>query len=163
MLRKSKKPKHRRTKPIFRFEAPQWFKSLPATGGHGSNAHQKRLWKLVSEYVLERDFKKYGYCVSCKHRFNSWREGQAGHFRAWSLCNGMFKYNERNMALICQVCNFNEDSLVGARFGDEMKRRHGENFIEWVASENAKYRGTKMDLPDLVSYAEEIIKKKEAL
>ena len=163
MRRKAKKIKNRRTKPIYRYEIPDWFKALPATGGHGSNAHQKRLWKVVSEYVRERDFKKYGCCVSCKGRFTSWRDGQAGHFRAWSVCNGMFKFNEKNLALICGTCNFISDGVINARFTDEMRRRHGEDFVEWVDLENSKHRGTKMELPEIVAYAEAILELKRKL
>lgn len=68
----------------------------------------------------------------------------------------MFKYHVDNLALICQVCNYNDDAVVGAQFTDEMRKRHGKDFVEWVLQENNKHRGEKMELPLLVAYAEEI-------
>jgi hypothetical protein len=153
----------RKTKPVFKYVPPQWFKKLPPGASHGSNAHQKRLWRLVSEYVRQRDFKKYGCCVSCNKRFGAWNEGQAGHFKAWSVCNGMFKFNVDNLALICSNCNFVSDGVVNARFADEMRRRYGHDYVEWVDAQNKTHQGTKMDLPEIVSYAEEVIKKKDLL
>jgi hypothetical protein len=163
MHRKAKKPKERRTKPIYRYTAPEWFLALKATGGHGSNAHQKRLWKLVSEYVRERDFKKYGCCVACGRRFSHWSESQAGHFKAWSVCNAMFKFDIRNLAGICGGCNTFGDGATNYRFGVEMNRRWGEGHTAWIEVENLRHKGEKMDTPLLVSYAEEIIEKKKAL
>lgn len=164
MLRKAKKIKNRRTKPIFVYKAPEWFLALPyKSSDHGSNAHQKRLWRLVSEYVRERDFKKYGKCVACSTKFSSWQEGQAGHFRAWSVCNGMFKYYINNLALMCGGCNSWGDGLTNYRFGEEMKRRYGNDHADWVQKENMMHRGERCELPLLVEFADAIIRLKSAL
>lgn len=163
MLRKSKKPKHRRTKPIYRYVAPDWFRALPATGSHGSNANQKKLWRVVTDYVRQRDFKAHLPCPGCGKHFSAWQESQAGHFKAWAVCKGMFKFDVRNLAAICAGCNSFGDGVTNYRFGVEMNRRFGAGHTEWIDKENLKHEGEKMDLPLLVSYAEEILKKKEAL
>jgi len=79
------------------------------------------------------------------------------------LCNGMFKFNEKNLALICSSCNFIDDGVVNAQFADEMRRRHGADFVEWVLATNNEHRGTKLDVGDIIAYAEEIKAKAEAL
>ena len=162
-MKRRKKPiksKNRRTKPIDRTPVPEWFKSLPyRASDHGSNAHQKRLWRFVSEYVRQRDAKLYGRCVSCSTPL-SWMAGQAGHFRAWTRCNGMFKYNDKNLALICAGCNMYSDGVIDARFADEMRRRHGQDYVEWIDAMNKSFQGSKLELADLIKYAEEIRNKK---
>jgi hypothetical protein len=156
--------KERRTKPIYIFKAPEWFLALEyRSSDHGSNAHQKRLWRLVSEYVRQRDFKLYGRCAVCSVPFPSWMGGQAGHFKAWSVCKGMFKYNDMNLAMICGGCNSFGDDSTGYKFGVELNRRHGAGHTDWILQENLRHEGEKMELPLLVAYAEEILTKKKAL
>lgn len=161
--KKNKVSKERRTKPIYRYEVPDWFKALPATGAHGSCADQKRLWKLVSEYVRERDFKQYGYCAVCKRFFTHWSEGQAGHFKAWSVCKSMFKFDVHNLASICAGCNSFGDDSTGHKFGEEMNHRWGVGHTAWIEQENLRHSNEKMELPLLIAYAEEILKKKNSL
>jgi hypothetical protein len=161
---KLKKPKKLlKTKPIYRYTIPDWFKALPATGSHGSNAHQKRLWRLVTDYVRERDFKLYGTCAACGVRFSHWKDSQAGHFKAWTVCKGMFKFDVRNLAAICGGCNSFGDGATNYQFGVEMNRRWGEGHTEWIKQENLRHEGENLDTLLLIAYAEEIIEKKKAL
>ena len=86
-------------------------------------------------------------------------EGQAGHFRSWSKCNGMFKYNDKNLALICAGCNSFGDGVTNANFAAEMQRRHGADYVEWITTMNNAQHGTKMETEELVKYAQEIQRK----
>jgi hypothetical protein len=75
----------------------------------------------------------------------------------------MFKYDVRNLAAICAGCNSYGDDSTGHKFGEEMRRRWGQNHTEWIDQENLRHKDEKLELPLLVAYAEEILKKKNSL
>ena len=131
------------------FELPKWWGSIKQ-GSHGSNKDQKKLWTIMSEHVRKEEAKKYGYCVACKKPIHDWKMGQAGHFRAWSICNGMFKYERKNLALICTHCNHISDGPINEAFAKEMNRRYGKCHTQWITDENLKHSGETMELPLLV-------------
>ena len=83
--------------------------------------------------------------MSCSKRLDDWHDGQLAHFKRYSVCNSWFKFARINLALSCPGCNQNDDGLVGFRFGEELKRRHGDDVIERIEAENLKYRGQKME------------------
>lgn len=126
------------------YQVPKWFKSLP-TGSHGNTPAQKKLWKVISDYVRERDWTKYGYCVSCKTKILDWRDGDAAHFKRYSVCNSYFKFHPDNIALSCKNCNRNDDGVVGHAFGEELIKRYGKRHLLWIEEENLKFRGVKID------------------
>jgi len=139
------------------YKPPAWFTSLPA-GSHGNTPAQKKYWKVVSQYVRQRDFERYGSkCVSCNARLEDWRDGDCAHFKAWSVCNGFFKYELTNLALSCKGCNRLSDGAVGARFGEELKRRYGKKHLEWIEEENLRHRGEKMEVWQIVDRTENIL------
>lgn len=78
---------------------PKWIKAIPASKSHGSGTYQKRLWKLTSDFVRIRDFYQYGVCAVTGKRFETWRgtECHAGHLKPYSTCNGLFKFDIRNI------------------------------------------------------------------
>lgn len=137
------------------YVVPSWFKGIKASGGHGATTAQKKLWKLVSISVRVEDFEKYNAkCVSCPARLERWQDGQAAHYRAWSISNGFFKYERTNLALSCPHCNRVNDGPIGREFGDELMRRYGTNHLEWIAKENEAHRGEKMEEWQIVEKAE---------
>ena len=145
----AKKPRKEKRPP---YKVPAWFRSLKP-GSHGSTPSQKKAWKVVSDYVRERDFKKYHQCVSCDRVFMSWQEGQAGHYRPWGSCNSWMKFCVDNIALQCASCNGPMSGAdTGYRFGEEMKRRYGAKHLEWIEKENEKYRGKKIEEWELVEF-----------
>ena len=78
----------------------KWIKAIPQSQNHGSGILQKKLWRLVSDYCRIRDWYAYeGKCVATGAKIGHWRLGQAGHFRPYSTCRGMFKFDERNIFL----------------------------------------------------------------
>jgi len=132
------------------YKPPKWFMSLPP-GGHGSTPAQKKFWKVVSDTYRQEDFEKYGgKCVSCPTRLERWQDGQLAHWKAWSVCNSWFKYERANLALSCPNCNRLSDGTIGHTFGEELKRRHGEHILDWIETENLKYRGQKMEVAQIV-------------
>lgn len=135
------------------FVTPTWFNKIPY-GSHGSNAAQKRFWKLVSDTYRRADFYKYkGRCVSCSAVLEDWKDGDLAHFKRYSVCNSYFKYERKNVALSCKGCNRNDDGVVGYHFGEELKRRWGDDVIAWIERENLKYRGQKIETHTLVDMA----------
>lgn len=78
----------------------KWMKAVPESKSHGSGSLQKRLWQLTSDFVRIRDWYAYkGLCIATNRRIMRWKDGDAGHFRPYSVCRGMFKFDERNVFL----------------------------------------------------------------
>ena len=98
---KPKKPAKRTTGRIKTISTPvpKWIKAIPESSAHGSGTYQKRLWKLTSDYVRIRDFYKYGTCAATGKHFEDWKGTniQAGHLKPYSTCNGLFKFDVRNI------------------------------------------------------------------
>lgn len=144
-----------KAKPVKRvkkepYKVPKWFSRLPP-GSHGSTPSQKKAWKVVSDYVRERDFIKYGgKCVSCFRRLDRWQDGQAAHFKPWSTSNGLFKYELLNIHLSCPICNYGSGADVGFAYGEELKRRYGDDIVYVLSDLNAKHRGNKIEEWELV-------------
>jgi hypothetical protein len=105
-------------------------------GSHGSGSLQKRLWKLVSDYVRIRDFYEYGQCVSCNKRFLTWKDTdwQAGHYYPYSVCKGYTKFYVDNIFGQCSRCNrgFN-GSPSGATFKENIIKRYGQEQLDLIS------------------------------
>jgi hypothetical protein len=104
-----------------------WIRAIPISQNHGSGILQKKLWRLVSDYVRIRDWYEYGTCVATGKRIEHWKDGQAGHFRPYSICRGIFKFDERNIFLQSARSNSwggYDDWIV---FEAEVTRRTGED------------------------------------
>ena len=143
---------------------PDWLRSIPY-GSHGSSPAQKRAWKYMSDMVRKDDFDTYGgKCVSCPRRLENWKEGDCGHYIAWSNCNAIFKFYRKNLALQCKHCNNNGGMSIGYEFGEELKRRYGPDILTELAYDNATHHGDKLydaDVVALVSYFHDIYPKEE--
>jgi hypothetical protein len=87
--------------------------------------------------------------VATGQYLSHWKEGQAGHFKAYSVCNGIFKFDERNIHLQNVNSNYfgdkRGDKAQGYYFGEELKRRYGKKFIEEIEKENRKHINEKVD------------------
>lgn len=133
------------------YKVPSWFSKLKP-GSHGNTPSQKKAWKVVSDYVRERDWKKYyGFCADgCGTRIEDWRNGDCGHYLAWSVCHGLFKYELTNLVLQSSNCNRRSDGVIGHGLGEELKCRYNEGHLDWIELENEKYRGKKIEEWELV-------------
>lgn len=132
------------------YKPPKWFNKIKP-GAHGNNPAQKRYWRVVSETYREEDFDEHGgKCVSCETRFESWRDGQLGHYKAWAVCNSWFKYERKNLALQCGGCNRRSDGPTNERFKAELQRRHGKHIFDWIEKTNECFRGQKMEVWEIV-------------
>lgn len=165
----SRKPKTalQRTKPSKSIKAtktinkgykpPKWFSSLKQ-GSHGNTPAQKKYWKVVSDTIRKEEFEKYnGKCITCPKILDTWQDGQCAHYKPWSVCHGFFKYERKNLALSCANCNRLSGGEVGYRYSQELKRRYGEDILDWIESENQTHRGEKMEVWVIVERTEALL------
>lgn len=135
------------------YSCPRWFKDIKP-GSHGSTPAQKRLWRIISEHVRQRDFDAYGgKCVSCPTRLSDWRDGHAGHWLPYSICNAWMKWDISNIHLSCPSCNYGltrSGAHIGHAMAEEMKRRMGDDVIDKILARNNSLRGTKVEEWEMV-------------
>lgn len=138
------------------YTVPEWFKSIKL-GSHGSSPTQKKLWTVVREKYLQEDFIQFqGKCVTCETRFERWQDAQLAHYKAWSVCNSFFKFERKNLRASCSNCNRLSDGVIGKRFADALIAQYGQDHLDWIETENLKYRGQKLEEYILVEMAEKI-------
>lgn len=93
---------------------------------------KKKLWKLFSKYVRERD----GYkCVTCGKEATG--SGiHAGHFITGATCTAKLYFDETNVHAQCYHCNIN---LSGnwVKYEEFMEKKYGKEHVE-----NLKLRRT---------------------
>ncbi len=102
---------------------PKWIKSIPESKAHGSGTYQKRLWRLVSDYVRIHDWYKYHKCIATGRYIDHWKDGQAGHFISYSKCNGIFKFDIDNIFLQSAYSNAWGDYDDWLEFEKQIKLR----------------------------------------
>jgi len=127
------------------YKVPKWVKSIPQAQGHGSGELQKRLWRCVSDYSRLRDFYTYGKCVATGERLEDWHSCDSGHYIPYSTCNGMFKFDIWNVHAQSKKSNAWGGMIDGHNFGEELKRRYGENFLEELKLENRNHMSEKVE------------------
>lgn len=114
---------------------PNWLKCVPE-GRHGSGTLQKRLWRLTSDYCRIRDFLKYGTCVATHKVLRDWNDGQAGHYRSYTACNGMYKFSPQNIHLQTAQSNSWPDSKTWETFNVVLRQRYGDTIIDDIDRTN---------------------------
>ena len=104
-------------------------KSAPPGNRYKSNVRKSIFWWLTSRFCRIRDFRKYGKCISCDMEFNSWTDGDGGHFAPAQGCGIGLLFDLFNVNLECRQCNaFDEGHLIGYRRG--LIERHGVKVVE---------------------------------
>ncbi len=143
---------------------PKWVKSIPMSQSHGSGPLQKRLWTLTSDYVRIRDFHAFeGQCVAVRGiRIAHWRHGDAGHYKSYAVCNGMFKFNPMNIHLQSKSSNGWGGQEIGYSFGEELKRRYGDSYLERIENENRR-TPLKFTTQDILTQMEVLLGEMEKL
>ncbi len=115
-----------------------WIKAIPR-GQHGSGHLQQRLWRLTSDLVRIWDWHQFGgKCVATGKQLASWNDGQAGHFKSWQKCNGIYKFDTSNIFLQSAYSNSFGDKDDWKRFEEEIVRRYGAHHLDYIEKENAK-------------------------
>jgi hypothetical protein len=102
---------------------------------------QKKLWKLVSEFVRSRD---KNICFTCG-RYAEGSSYHAGHFISASVCPVSLKYDLGNIHGQCFHCNINLSGnwpnyyekmiqVYGMVKVEELMRRRGES-VKWFPAD----------------------------
>lgn len=133
-----------------------WIKTIPASTSHGSGILQKKLWHLVSDYTRIRDFYKYGTCVATGKQVY-WKDGDAGHFIPYSLCNGIFKFSEENVFLQSKRSNGFGGASEGYEFAKELERRGIS--VDGLYKKNASYHPPRLTTLMVLEKMEDILDK----
>lgn len=155
-LSRTRKAVRRRKLASKGYKPPQWFNAIKP-GSHGSTPAQKRLWRVVSETYRKEDWENYGHhCPCCGKHLAHWSEGQLGHWLRYSLCNSFFKYERRNLALICAGCNMKDDAITLKKLGETLQLRHGADILDWIEITNKDYTGQKQEVWMCVDYAAKV-------
>lgn len=141
-----------------------WVKAIPENKAHGSGTLEKRLWRLVSDYVRIRDWYRWNKsCVATGVFISDWKHGQAGHYKSYNACDGMFKFDEMNIHLQSAASNAWGDQEIGYKFGEELKRRYGNDYLEKITLENRKHVSEKRDSFAILEKMKDILNKMEQL
>lgn len=142
---------------------PRWVKAIPESQAHGSGTLQKRLWRLVSDFVRIRDWYRYdGRCVATGRYIAHWTLGDAGHFISWSKCNGMFKFDRSNIHLQSKSSNGWGDRDDWKAFEKELVRRVNPDIVEALERVN---RSSDIKIPTsyLIVEMQEVLREMEFL
>jgi len=118
---------------------PAWLKAIPDPGktAHGSGTIQRRLWKVTSDFVRIRDWYKWGHFSVTGPKLYSWQSGQAGHYKGYTRCSGIYKFDDRNIHLQDAQSNAWGTAEDGAHFKEELIRRYGADFVAAIDTDNA--------------------------
>lgn len=133
------------------YKPPKWFMAIKP-GSHGNTPTQKRVWRVVSETYRKDDFGICQFCPCCGHKFETWEEGQLGHWLRYSLCKGWMKYERTNLALICAGCNMKDDAITLKKLGEHLQMLYGEDVLDYIDITNRKAKPVKMEDWQLVDY-----------
>ena len=116
----------------------QWLKAVPE-GAHGSGTLQKRLWRLKSDFVRIRDWTAFGTFIDTGEPIQDWNDAQAGHYRGYTTCNGMFKFHEMNIHAQSPKGNSWPTSETWENYRKNLVNRYNEEFVQAIDSSNKKW------------------------
>lgn len=119
---------------------PAWIRAIPESQSHGSGTLQKRLWRVTSDFVRIRDWYRFsGHCVATGAYIPHWSQGDAGHWKSYSVCNGLFKFETLNIHLQSKSSNGWGGQEVGHNFAEELKRRWGPDILDVINDANKSH------------------------
>ncbi len=123
---------------------------------NGFRSLDKKLWKLVSEYVRRREAGPSGFtrCVTC-NGFDHWKQMDAGHFMKSRFLPT--KYSLKNVHPQCKICNQAKDGQQSI-MGLYIDRKYGRG----TADELIKLAHSGW-LPDIFWYERQIADFREKL
>lgn len=117
---------------------PTWIKAIPR-GSHGSGHLQQRLWRLKSDFVRIRDWTAFGTFIDTGEPIQHWTDAQAGHWRSYAECRGMFKFAEMNIHAQTPMGNKLSTSTTWENYRKNLIARYGEEFVTAIDSSNKNW------------------------
>lgn len=134
-----------------------WIDAIPASQSHGSGILQKKLWRLVSDYVRIRDWYKFqGECVATGKYIQEWKEGQAGHFISYSTCNGIFKFDVDNIHMQSAQSNSWGGREDWKKYEDTLSARYGPGHVPLLELKN-RDTGPKFSVKDTETLMKDLL------
>jgi len=132
-------------------------------GSHGHGKYQKKLWRVISDTVRIRDWYKYKTCIACGRIISHWKDLQAGHYKAYSVCRGFSRWDTKNIFGECGICNtgFNGNE-IGVKFKEGILKRHGQERIDYIDM-LSKYPSEKLDDFNVCLLIKEVLKEMKNL
>lgn len=100
-----------------------------------------KLWRVFSDFIRLRDYKKYGRCITC-NRKKEYGELQAGHYLAAGNCGFGLLFDEENVHAECNYDNaFNQNHQIEYR--KNLISRIGRDKVESLEERyrDSHYRG----------------------
>lgn len=134
-----------------------WIRAIPPSHAHGSGTLQQRLWRLVSDYVRLRDWHQFeGKCIATGKYIPHWTQGNAGHFKAYSKCNGIYKFDVRNIHLQAASSNVWGTMDDWFSYAEELQRRHGITKI-MIDAENQRTSLKSLSTENIVNQMKRLL------
>lgn len=123
-----------------------------------------RMWKVFSDYIRGRDFKKYnGQCISCG-KITQYDQFQAGHFAPAGNCGFALLFDETNVNGECNTCNgFDKGHLIG--YKNRLLQRYGKKTVEALEKKygDSHFKGVTTKNWTKKEYEAKIIEYKEKI
>lgn len=117
---------------------PSWIKAIPE-GRHGSGTLQKRLWRLTSDFVRIRDWTAFQEYIDTGEKIIEWNDAQAGHWRSYAECRGMFKFHEMNIHAQTAKGNSWPTSTTWDNYRRNLISRYSEEFMDSIDKLNKNW------------------------
>lgn len=123
-----------------------------------------KFWKVFSDYIRKRDFKKFkGACISCG-RVTDYTQFQAGHYAPAGNCGFALLFDEMNVNGECSTCNgFDRGHLIGYKNG--LIKRYGSDAVEVLEEryKDSHFRGVTTKNWTQKEYEAKIVEYKEKI
>lgn len=117
-----------------------WIRAIPVSKlAHGSGHLQKRLWRLKSDFVRIRDWTAFGSFIDTGKPIKDWNDSQAGHYRSYAECRGMFKFHEMNIHAQSPNGNAWPTSSTWENYKKNLIARYNQEFFDAIDASNKNW------------------------
>ena len=89
------------------------------------NGIKGKAWRVLTDYCRQRDFIKYGVCVSCTKSVKDWKDCDGGHYISMGGHGALIGFSESNVHLQCSSCNLFASQHTGVIYQDTLVTRYG--------------------------------------
>lgn len=88
-------------------------------------------WYWLSRDVREKEWLRYGVCITCLEPIEDWTKADCGHIVASSYCGEFLRLNPANLTIQHKKCNNPRFSPhAGVLNAVNIDKRHGAGFME---------------------------------
>lgn len=94
-----------------------------------SDVVKDRAWSILSDYTRQRDWLRYGTCISSGKKIEDWRMADPGHFHNMGAHGAELGFYHLNIHLQSKHDNMLSEFASGKKYQDELVRRYGEAIL----------------------------------